>query len=119
MKVSELRNSRFLTQEDCEPPIVVTISHVKKQNVPRPDAEPEEKHCLHFKEENVKPLVLIVTNAEKIQELTGSDDSDHWGGKKIVLYRDPDVRYGPEKKGGIRVRAHQAPEADLDGDIPF
>jgi hypothetical protein len=29
---------------------------------------------------------------------------EHWVGKKITLYVDPDVKFGTEKTGGIRVR---------------
>ena len=118
MRVSELKNSRFLTQDDCEPAIVVTISHVERQNVAPPDAEPDDKYCLHFKDEDVKAHVLNVTNGKMIEKLLGSDDSDNWIGKQIVLYRDDSVQFAGNFVGGIRVRAYEAP-SDLDQDIPF
>ena len=120
MRVSELKNSRFLTPDDCEPAIVVTISHAERQNVAPPDAEPDDKYCLHFKEENVKPHVLNVTNGKMIEKLLGSDNSVDWTGKQVVLYRDDSVQFGGNFVGGIRVRAYEAPNADgLDQDIPF
>ncbi len=121
MRVSDLKNSRFLTQNDCEPAIVVTISHAERQNVAPPDAEPDNKYCLHFKEPDVKPHVLNVTNGKMIEKLLGSDDSDDWIGKQVVLYRDDSVSFGGNLVGGIRVRAHEAPKADddLDRPIPF
>ena len=120
MKVSELTNSRFLTQEDCEPPIVVTIGRVEKQNVAPPDAEPDEKYCMHFKEESVKPNVLNKTNGKMIEKLLGSNDSENWIGRQIVLYRDDTVQFAGNFVGGIRVRKYQAPDEEgFDQAIPF
>lgn len=33
------------------------------------------------------------------------DESSVWIGRRAELYRDPEVRFGPEQTGGIRVRA--------------
>lgn len=120
MRVGDLRNSTFLTQDDCEPPIVVTADRVEKQNVALPDEKSDEKWCLYFKEPDIKPCVLNKTNGEIMEEITGSDDSDDWLGKQFVFYRDESVRFAGKKVGGIRVRKYEPPQADgLDQDIPF
>ena len=105
MKLSDLKNSRFLTKEDCDPPILVTVSHVDQQNVAPADQQAERKWCLHFKEAGVKPLVLNGTNGEIIGRITGSDDSDNWVGVQVVAYHDPNVEFRGKLVGGVRLRA--------------
>lgn len=61
-----------------------------------------KKGVLRFKG-GVKPLVLNVTNSKTIAKLYGRD-ADGWIGKQISLYFDPDVRFGKEKVGGVRVK---------------
>lgn len=127
MKISELKNSKFLTQHECEPAILATIKHVSREKVGT-DEDSEEKSIVHFREDH-KPLVLNYGNAESIYEINGSDDTDDWGGTVIVLYRDPNVMFGGKRTGGIRIRAPRnqpqkpvvrEPAQDLtDEDIPF
>ena len=102
--ISMLKNSRFLTKDDCGNGIVTTISSIVCTNV-APDGEnPDEKWTVHFTEENIKPLVLNTTNGEAIAEICGSDDGDAWTGKRIELYNDPNVSFAGKRTGGIRVR---------------
>ena len=42
------------------------------------------------------------TNAELIGNITGSEDTDGWIGRKIVLYKDDNVSFGGKLVGGIR-----------------
>ncbi|HXI50305.1 MAG TPA: hypothetical protein VNH84_02335, partial [Candidatus Saccharimonadales bacterium] len=99
--------------------------------VAKEGADPMMKWCLTFIELE-KPLVLNSTNIQVCQNICGSDDTDHWIGKRIVLYDDPNVSYQGKLVGGIRVRAPR-PGAKLpspvshraevpvftDDDIPF
>ena len=105
MKLSDLKNSRFLTKEDCDPPKLLTISHVDQQNVAPADSAPERKWVLHFKEADVKPLVLNIVNGQAITNIAGSDDSDNWTGVQVVAYHDPGVAFGGKLVGGVRLRA--------------
>ena len=43
-----------------------------------------------------------VTVLKQLVEAWG-DDATQWVGRKATLYGDPDVKFGPEKVGGIRV----------------
>lgn len=61
------------------------------------------KGVLYFKE-NVKPLILNVTNGKTIATLYGKD-ADAWVGKRISLYFDPTIKVGKEIVGGTRVKA--------------
>ncbi len=127
-KTSEMRESKFLKQSDVGAGALFTVTDCKQYNVAMQGAEPEMKWCLEFHESD-KPLVLNATNIHICEQVFGSDDTDHWIGKKIVLYTDPNVSFGGKLVGGIRVRAPKvkaaakpapAPEPDLtEDDIPF
>lgn len=127
MHISSLKNSNFLKKEDCDPPILVTISSVSQENVAKEGAPAEMKWCLHL-EEAEKPMVLNSTNGQLIAKITGSEETEDWTGKQIVLYHDPNVSFGGKLIGGIRVRAPKkgakvAPTAAAaepdDDEIPF
>jgi hypothetical protein len=127
-----MRESKFLKQSDIGAGALMTVTGCERYNVAKEGAEPELKWCLTF-QENDKPLVLNSTNIQICERVFGSDDTDHWVGKKIVLYVDPNVSYGGKVVGGIRVRAPKqqvkaapvrqpeptADEFDDDGRVPF
>jgi hypothetical protein len=102
-KTSEMKNSEFIKKEDVGRGLLGTISGCIKKNVAKEGAEPEYKWCLTFSEID-KPMVLNSTNIQLLEQITGSDDTDHWMGKKIVLYVDPNVSYQGKLIGGVRVR---------------
>lgn len=106
-KTSEMRESKFLKQTDIGGGALMTVTGCEKHNVAMEGAEPEFKWCLTFAE-NDKPLVLNSTNIQLCERVFGSDDTDQWVGKKIVLYVDPNVSYAGKIVGGIRVRAPRA-----------
>ena len=129
-KISEMRESKFLKKEDVGRGVLATITRCDQQNVAMEGAGQELKWCLHFSELE-KPLVLNSTNAQLCAQICGSDDTDHWMSKRIVLYSDPNVSYAGKLVGGIRVRAPKpsappppppvaatGPEL-TDDDIPF
>lgn len=103
MKTSELKQSKYMKKEDCgDDGILVTIAALKQENV-APDNKPEElKWILHF-HDDVKPLVLNGTNTKLIEKALGSDETDDWVGKQIVLFNDENVEYMGEIVGGVRV----------------
>lgn len=129
-KTSEMRSSKFLKQDDLPSPVLWTVEGLEKHNVAKEGAEPEHKWCLSFAECD-KPLVLNSTNIQLAERIFGSDDTDNWVGKKIVLYVDPNVSYAGKIVGGIRVRAPKQPQKAAppppppvqqdveDDDIPF
>lgn len=105
MNISELKESRFLSKEDCTPPILVTIEGCAKQNLAMQGQPEELKAVLSFQEPNVKPMVLNSINGQLIAAFLGSPETDHWRGKKIVLFNDPTITFGGKLTGGIRARA--------------
>lgn len=105
MKVSQMMSKKFLTKEDCDPPILVTIESIERVNVAKEGTEEEFRFAMHFAETD-KPLVLNATNIQACQMACGGDEeTDNWIGHKIVLYNDPNVSFAGKITGGIRLRA--------------
>ncbi len=134
MKTSELKQSKYLKKEDCgDDGILVTIVRLEQENVALDSQEPDLKWIMHFKE--CKPLVLNGTNTQLIEKALGSDETDDWLGKQIVLFHDENVSFKGELKGGVRCdvsrtkkyHARGKPAApakpshfdDLKDDVPF
>ena len=103
-RTSEMRESKFLKKEDVGVGSLMTIEGVTQHNVAKEGADPELKWCMTFAESD-KPLVLNATNIQICEAIFGSDNTDDWTGKKIVLYSDPNVSFQGKLVGGIRVRA--------------
>ena len=127
-RISEMRESKFLKKEDVGTGMLVTIEDCRQFNVAKEGADPEMKWCLLFAEQD-KPLVMNQTNLQICAQVCGSEDTDEWKNKRIVLYTDPNVTFGGKLVGGIRVRAPKKsapppkpvapPVADDDESIPF
>lgn len=118
--IHDLKESRFITQQEVDPPVLVTITGWKQLNVAKEGADPEYRYALTFRELD-KPMTLNSTNGNLIAAITGSEDFDDWAGKQIVLYRDKTIQFGGKMVGGIRIRAPKEgykPPQD-DSNIPF
>lgn len=110
--ISEMKSSKFLKRTDVgEDGTVCTIASVSQENVAKEGADPEMKWVLHLTNFD-KPLVLNSTNAQLIAKFLGSEQTDDWEGKKIILYDDPTVSFGGKIVGGIRVRAFKGKQTD-------
>jgi hypothetical protein len=103
MKIEELIPSKYLKQSDVDGERVVTVEALRKTNVAREDEAPEYKYVIKFREFE-RPMVLNSTNIKRLGKALGGD-TDDWIGGSVMLYVDPDVEYGGEVKGGLRVRA--------------
>ena len=133
-RVNDMIDSKYLKQSDAPDPVIVTVSKIGKINIAKEGNPPEEKWAVRFKEFN-KPMLLNSTNIKLLEKACGSDDTDHWVGKEVVLYTDDSVSFGGQIVGGLRIRKHQAaparkaatqaplddgrPLSDMDDDIPF
>ena len=127
MKTSELTSSKYLKKEDFPQPALVTIKDVRKENVALPSQPKKERGVIYFNEYD-KGMVLNSTNLKRAEKAAGSDDTQDWVGKKLVVYVDEEVEFGGEIVGGLRVRAPKPQgkpkrsfeeEMDDTGDIPI
>lgn len=105
--------------------VTVTIREVKVEPVGR---NKEMKLVAYFMGKE-KGVVLNVTNARKIAEIAGSQDTEDWGGTMVALY-PTETEFAGETVECIRVRAPKTapkpkpePEpaysADPDDDLQF
>ena len=128
--IQDMKSSRFLKRSDAtEEGVVVTILGVQLENVGLESGPKDEKWCLSLREFPDKLMVLNVTNQRLCAKALGSEETDDWLGKKVLLVDDPEVEYKGAVVGGLRIRhlkytgkAKAAPVVELteDGEeIPF
>jgi len=98
------RNTKFIQKSDVERGALVTIDKVVEENVASENRAEEIKYVIYFKED-YKPWAPGIETLETIHNVAGTGNVDDWPGTKLVLFVDPNVRYGREKVGGIRCRA--------------
>ena len=105
-KISEMLPSSYLKQTDFdESGTIVTVASIIEKNVARPDDPVEMKWLVHF-EQFDKAMVLNSTNINALGRACGSDDTDDWTGKEVIVYVDPTIGYGGKITGGLRIRKY-------------
>ena len=82
--------------------VTLTIRSFSHEDVRMPGGKKEKRPVISFLEAE-KKWIVNKTNARIIASLHG-DIVQQWVGKKITLYPDPNIRFGKDKVGGIRVR---------------
>lgn len=105
MKINEVYSSSggFLKAEDigtAKP--VVTIESIEMSTRDYNDGKGERSQLVVSFVGKEKKLGLNFTNASRLAELTGSDDSDDWIGRSIKLFVEK-VKVGTEMKPSIRI----------------
>lgn len=104
--ISDRKESRFLTKNDCGAGKLLTIDYVDTNYNIAGDGEPAQiEWVAQFKEPGEKPFILKSVNLQLIAGFLGTEETDNWGGKRIVLYHDPSVTMKGKVTGGIRARA--------------
>jgi len=109
VKAGKMIESKFLKKDDVEQPVLVTIKALRQTNVAMDDQPEDLKWTITFREFQ-KPMVLNSTNIQLCTQALGTDETDEWIGKTIVLYNDPNVSFGGKLTGGIRIRAPKKPK---------
>lgn len=105
-KISEMLPSSYLKQTDFdESGAIVSVASVAQKNVAREDEPLEMKWLVHFNEFE-KAMVLNTTNINALAKACGSDDTDDWAGKEVIVYVDPTIAYGGKIVGGLRIRKY-------------
>ena len=124
MNLDDFRNSTYLTQRDIDklPPKErhVTVDRIEAEKV----GEDKDLKLVTYFVSLEKGLVTNITNGEVLAEIAVSTDTDDWHGAHVEIYVDPDVRFGGERKGGIRLRSiptkkSQSVEEEYDEEIAF
>lgn len=102
MKIGDMIDSKYLKQSDVEDETPVTVQKLAKVNVARDDEDPDYKWSVKFAEFS-KPMILNVTNLKRMAKALG-DDTDDWIGNQVILFVDPDIEFGGNVVGGLRVK---------------
>ena len=105
-KVSEMLPSNYLKQSDFPEDYVVTIRDIDRKNIAM-DGKPAEYKWMATFAEFEKPMVLNSTNIQLMAKACGSDDTEGWIGKQVIVYVDENVSFGGELVGGLRIRKHK------------
>jgi hypothetical protein len=119
MKRSDAFPSRYLSKDDVKravDPIRATIKDVLIETLGQ-GSDAEDKPVLHFRGSNLKPMVLNAGNWGIVEEAYG-EDTETWTGKPVDIYYNPDVMFGKERTGGIRLRIPGRPHAVPAGATP-
>jgi hypothetical protein len=126
-KVNEMISSKFLRKEDFDEDQVCTIKGVELETLNQQSHD--QKWVMYFKEHE-KGMVLNTTTIRVLEQAFG-DDSDHWIGKRVMVYVDPNVSFQGKIVGGLRIRTPKKgaappkqekqpePAGEFDDDIPF
>ena len=132
-RTTEMIESKYLKQADAPDPVIVTVAKIGRINIAKEGDAPDDKWAVRFREFN-KPMILNSTNIKLLEKACGSDDTDDWVGKEVILYTDDSVSFGGQVVGGLRIRKQQQlptrkaatqlpddgkPLADMDEDVPF
>jgi len=101
----KLQNKDYLGEYDFAPgeEKTVTITAIDTAEVMGDGGLRSQKPIMRFREP-VKPLIVNTTNFKTMQRLFLSKYIEDWTGKRVILYGDPDVRFGKEVVGGVRVK---------------
>lgn len=105
-KISEMLPSNYLKQSDFPEDYVVTVRAIERKNIAM-DGKPADFKWLAHYNEFEKPMVLNATNIQLMAKACGSDDTDDWLGKQVIVYVDENVSFGGELVGGLRIRKHK------------
>jgi len=105
MKVSEMFPRKYLGGEDLQGKAYrVVIDQVRQEELRvGPAAKPEPKWVLYLAGTR-KGIVLSRTLAEQVAEIAGSDETDDWAGKTVVIYPEPMTVAG-KRRVAIQARA--------------
>lgn len=105
-RTSEMIESKYLKQSDFPDPLIVTVSKVGKVDLAKEGEKPQPKWAVRFKEFD-KPMILNGTNIQLLEKACGSDDTDDWIGKEVIVYTDESVSFGGQVVGGLRIRRQE------------
>ncbi|EDW0701112.1 hypothetical protein IP296_001888 [Salmonella enterica] len=100
--------SPYLSSADIVEPTILTIARVALES----DKTKKTKdvfNTAYFEErelrpgEKLKPMILNATNSKTLKGITGSPFLEDWGGVKVTVFVDKNVRFGKESVEGLRI----------------
>ena len=95
--------SNYLKSKDVKEPITLTVSAVESETFKDDDGGERDSLVLYAKELE-QGVVLSKTALAQVIEILGSDETEDWVGKRIVLFNDNTVTFKGKRVGGLRFR---------------
>lgn len=91
----KLQNPDYLGAYSLNPgeDLILTLAAVRQEKVTGADGKKEECMVARFRE-NVKPMILNVTNCKTIEKLYKTPYIEEWSGRKIQLYAEKVKAFG-------------------------
>ena len=102
-------NSPYLSSADIVEPTELTIKNVTLE-MDQTKKTRDAFNTAHFtaKElrdgEPLKPMILNACNSKMMKELADSPFIDDWNNIRVIIYVDPNVRFGRDTVEGLRIR---------------
>lgn len=84
----------------------LTIKEVKLEIVKGHGGVEKSCNVAHFTDD-VKPMILNVTNSKTVKKFAGSRYIDDWKNIPVQIYVDPNVKMAGEITEGLRIRTQQ------------
>jgi len=83
---------------------VLTIKEAHHGRVEGEKGKAEDCLVVHWKEADVKPMIVNVTNSKAISKVAGSPYIEDWAGTAVSLYTTEVKSFGGEMVEGVRIR---------------
>lgn len=114
MKLNEMFTGKYFAAKDFTKPLLLTVRGISEESM----GEGNEKKWVVWFEEDDRGCVLNRTRGEDMVTATGSDDTDNWPGKLVVLFKGQ-TRMKGKVVDCVAVRPVDKDKLEDDDDIPF
>ena len=84
--------------------LIATVKHVKQESLQVPGSREKNDKPVVYWQEDIKPMVLNVTNSRMLDEIAGSKYVEDWVGKQVAVYIDNNIRFGKDTVEGLRIK---------------
>ena len=111
MRMRDALPGRYLSGDDLDGEVVVTIDRVVMESFRDPRTRVETRKPVMYFQRAKRGLIVNRTNWRTVADLYG-DESDNWTGKRIVLVPAMVDAYGKQTKA-VRVRPSRPTEPRL------
>ena len=116
MRMRDALAGRYLSGDDLDGEVIVTIDRVVMESFRDPRTRQESSKPVMYFQRAKRGLIINRTNWRTVADLYG-DESDNWVGKRIALVSMMVDAYGKQTKA-VRVRPTRPPEPRTRNDVP-
>ena len=115
MRMRDALPGRYLSGDDLDGEVIVTIDRVVMESFRDPRTRQESRKPVMYFQRAKRGLIINRTNWRTVADLYG-DESDNWVGKRIALVSMMVDAYGKQTKA-VRVRPTRPPEPRARNDV--